>query len=235
LFDENKEVSFSEKLAKKLIAALPMQWWVLDLGGGIKEGVNGGPTVRIEDIVSVPLLALWEGLKAYPWQGPPAVDARGFMSILAESTMDPALEAGQGAAMAGKNFLIVSGDFFHLSTKLGFHFSTVEAFLGDQTAENYVWFYFKGGAADRQRKEQRSFLIQNILETYHFWVQVKGDMLSARLERQEKTCLIDRLKVLGYLILHTRQLDMVLGDAGRVNWYRDKMLKELSTLSLTSQ
>jgi pyruvate,water dikinase len=111
---------------------------------------------------------------------------------------------------------------------LGFHFSTVEAFLGDRVAENYVWFYFKGGAADRQRKEQRTQLIKTILERFHFWVQIKGDMISARLERREKGYLVERLKVLGYLILHTRQLDMVLADSGRVNWYLDKMLKELS-------
>ena len=227
LFDDNKEVSFSEKLAKKLISDLPMQWWVLDLEGGIRPGQDG-PTLGIEDITSFPLLALWEGLKAFPWQGPPAVDAQGFLSILAESAMDPSLEDGQGSTLAGKNYLIVSRDFFHLSTKLGFHFSTVEAFLGDRVAENYVWFYFKGGAADRQRKEQRTLLIKTILERFHFWVQLKGDMISARLERREKGYLVERLKVLGYLILHTRQLDMVLADSGRVNWYLDKMLKELS-------
>ena len=227
LFDYNKEVSFSEKAAKKLISDLPMQWWVLDLEGGIRPGQDG-PTLGIEDITSIPLLALWAGLKAFPWKGPPAVDAKGFLSILAESAMDPSLEGGQGSTLAGKNYLIVSRDFFHLSTKLGFHFSTVEAFLGDRVAENYVWFYFKGGAADRQRKEQRTRLIKTILERFHFWVQIKGDMISARLERREKGYLVERLKVLGYLILHTRQLDMVLADSGRVNWYLDKMLKELS-------
>jgi pyruvate,water dikinase len=106
----------------------------------------------------------------------------------------------------------------------------VEAFLGDRVAENYVWFYFKGGAADRQRKEQRSNLIKTILERFHFWIQMKGDMISARLERQEKDYLTERLKVLGYLILHTRQLDMVLSDPGRVRWYVEEMLKDLSTI-----
>jgi pyruvate,water dikinase len=143
--------------------------------------------------------------------------------------MDPALETGQASTLAGKNYLIVSSDFFHFSTNLGFHFSTVESFLGELAAENYVWFYFKGGAADRQRKERRSNLIKMILEKFHFWVQVKGDMLSARLERREKDYLAERLKVLGYLILHTRQLDMVLSDPGRVRWYVEEMLKEIST------
>jgi pyruvate,water dikinase len=116
-----------------------------------------------------------------------------------------------------------------LSTRLGFHFSTVESYLGDLTAENYVWFTFKGGAADRQRKEQRGRLIRMVLEHFHFWVQTKGDWLSARLERQEKELLKDRLKVLGYLILHTRQLDMILGDHSRVKWYLEEMLKEISS------
>jgi pyruvate,water dikinase len=228
LFDDEREVSFSEKLAKKLSDDLPMQWWVIDLDGGLKEGIQG-ETIRLKDVACLPLLALWEGLRAIPWTGPPAMDAKGFMSILAESAMDSSLEAGLGTGYGAKNYVLVSKDFCHLSTRLGFHFSTVEAFLGEKTAESYVWFYFKGGAADRQRKEQRGHLIRLILEKFHFWVQMKGDLLSARLERQEKELLKERLKVLGYLILHTRQLDMVLSDQGRVNWYLEEMLKEIST------
>jgi pyruvate,water dikinase len=228
LFDNKTEVDFSEKFAKKLVSSIPMQWWIIDLEGGTKEEANG-PTIALEDILSVPLLALWEGLSAVPWKGPPPVDTRGFLSILAESTMDTSLEQGLGSGMAAKNFAIISENFCHLSTRLGFHFSTIESYLGDLAAENYVWFYFKGGAADRQRKEQRGHLIRLILEKFHFWVQMKGDLLSARLERQEKELLKERLKVLGYLILHTRQLDMVLSDQGRVNWYLEEMLKEIST------
>jgi pyruvate, water dikinase len=228
LFDDQKEISISEKVAKKLVSQIPMEWWVIDLDGGVREGIDG-PTLQLEDIRSVPLLALWKGLAAVPWKGPPPVDTRGFLSILAESTMDPSLEYGQDSEMSAKNFAIISENFCHLSTRLGFHFSTVEAYLGDQAAENYIWFYFKGGAADRVRKEQRSRLIQIILEGFHFWVQTKGDLLSARLERQEQEILADRLKVLGYLILHTRQLDMVLSNPGKVNHYIEEMLTEIST------
>ncbi|MBA4392962.1 MAG: pyruvate, water dikinase [Desulfobacca sp.] len=228
LFDDKTEIDFSEKFAKKLVSSIPMQWWIIDLEGGTKTGANG-PTIALEDILSVPLLALWEGLAAVPWKGPPPVDTRGFLSILAESTMEPSLEQGLGSGMAAKNFAIISENFCHLSTRLGFHFSTIESYLGDLAAENYVWFYFKGGAADRQRKEQRGHLIRLILEKFHFWVQMKGDLLSARLERQEKELLKERLKVLGYVILHTRQLDMILADQGRVNWYLEEMMKEIST------
>ena len=172
LFDDEREVSFSEKLAKKLSDDLPMQWWVIDLDGGLKEGVHG-ETIRLKDVDCLPLLALWEGLRAIPWQGPPAMDTKGFMSILAESAMDSSLEAGLGTGYGAKNYVLVSKDFCHLSTRLGFHFSTVEAFLGEKTAESYVWFYFKGGGADHYRKEQRGRLIQSLLERFGFWVKVK--------------------------------------------------------------
>lgn len=226
LFDDEQEVSFSEKLAKKLSDDLPMQWWVIDLDGGLKEGVQG-EKIRLQEVECLPLLALWEGLKAIPWKGPPAVDTKGFMSILAESAMDSSLEAGLGTGYGARNYVLVSKDFCHLSTRLGFHFSTVEAFLGDLAAESYVWFYFKGGGADLYRKGQRGNLIRSILEQFGFWVQLKGDIISARLERLDRSLLTSGLKVLGYLILHTRQLDMVLGDPQRVQAYQLKMLQEI--------
>lgn len=230
LFDENKEVPFTQKVARRLISSVPMKWWVLDLDGGTREGTIGN-TLRIKDITCDGMLALWEGLTTFPWKGPPPVDAGGFLSILAESTMKPDLDVSRdGSTLEGQNYLVVTKDFFHLSTRLGFHYSTVEAFLGDRVAENYVWFNFKGGAADRQRKEQRSTLIRTILERFHFWVQSRGDMVSARIERQEKGYTMDRLKVLGYLILHTRQLDMVLSDAWTVRCYAEQMFKELSSM-----
>ena len=228
LFDDQQEVDFSEKLAKKLTGDLPMQWWVIDLEGGLRPEISGG-TIRLADVLSRPLLALWEGLRAVPWQGPPAVDAKGFLSILAESSMDTSLESGTGSGYGAKNYVLASENFCHLSTRLGFHFSTVEAFLGEQTAESYVWFYFKGGGADLFRKEQRGHLIRSVLEQFGFWVQIRGDIISARLERQDQPTLIRGLQVLGYLILHTRQLDMVLGDQAKVQGYQEKMLREIGT------
>jgi len=229
LFDPDKDPVLSEKFAKKLVSDLPMEWWVIDLEGGIRPD-HQGATLRLEDIVSKPLLALWAGLAAVPWQGPPPLDTRGFLSILAESTMDPSLNYGQDSERGAKNYALISENFCHVSTRLGFHFSTVEAYLGEQAAENYLWFYFKGGAADRIRKERRIRLIQGVLERFHFWVQVKGDMLSARLERQEKEVLERGLKVLGYLILHTRQLDMVLSDPIKTDQEQEKMVVQLERL-----
>ncbi|MBW2737679.1 MAG: hypothetical protein JRE64_02285 [Deltaproteobacteria bacterium] len=124
---------------------------------------------------------------------------------------------------------MISKNFCHLSSRFGFHFSTVEAFFGEKAAENYICFNFSGGAADDVRRARRTELIKLILEKFDFWVKIKSDTLFARLERQKVPFLKERLKVLGHLVMHTRQLDMVLSNSGRVNNYLEKTLKELSS------
>jgi len=70
-------------------------------------------------------------------------------------------------------------------------------------------------------------LIKEILGRYGFRVGQKADALSARIEKRPSDYLLARLKVLGYLLMHTRQIDMVMGDQGMVDHYRDKMTSDL--------
>ncbi|MBW2646164.1 MAG: pyruvate, water dikinase [Deltaproteobacteria bacterium] len=228
LFDFKRDTSFPGHLAKRLVFNIPMQWWIIDLDGGCREGVEGD-TVGLEDIISSPMLTLWEGITAVPWKGPPPIDTKGFFSVMYGATMDRSLVPGMRSRYAERNYFIISGNFCHLSSRFGFHFSTVEAFFGDKVAENYICFNFNGGGADPVRRERRANLIKLILEKFDFWVQIKGDLVFARLERQEVDFLKERLKVLGHLVMHTRQLDMVLSNSARVNWYVEETLKEIAS------
>ena len=229
LFYLRKDPSFSKYLAKRLVINVPMQWWIIDMGGGCKKEIEGD-TIKLEDIISTPMLTLWEGITAVPWKGPPPIDTKGFFSVMYGATMDRSLVPGVRSRYADRNYLIIAGNFCNLSSRFGFHFSTVEAFFGDRMEENYICFNFNGGAADPARRKRRAELIKLILEKFDFWVQIKGDMVFARIERQKIDFLKERLKVLGYLVMHTRQLDMVLSNKARVNKYVEKMLDEIASI-----
>jgi pyruvate,water dikinase len=228
MFDLGKESHFADKSTKQLVCEVPMQWWVVDLEDGIKEGVKG-KKVKAEEIVSTPFLSLWEGMTALPWRGPPPVDTKGFLSIMFGATMDPSMDPSVRKRFADKNYIIVSKHFCNLNSRLGFHFSTTEAYVGDNPTENYVSFIFKGGAADVDRRVRRVQFVGKLVERFDFRTEIKDDSLLARLEGHDQAYLKERLKVLGHIIIHTRQLDMVMMNEAMVNWYYKDMLKGIES------
>ena len=206
-----------------------LKYWVIDLEDGFKEPVTGR-FVDIGQIASGPMLALWRGMVAVPWAGPPAADAKGFLSVVAGAASNPELDPAMATTFAVKNYFMVSKDFCNLQSRFGFHFCTVEAQAGDDAQENYVSFQFKGGAADLMRRVRRARLVAELLEERDFRVEVREDALFARLEGFDKAATLDRVAVLGYVVIHTRQLDMAMANDGLIAQHRDKMDKDLNGL-----
>ena len=226
MFRFGKENRFPEKSSKQLVCDVPMQFWILDLDDGFHEATDGR-TVKLENIRSVPMLALWRGMVAVPWEGPPPVDAGGFMSVLMEATANPALDPSMGSPYAAKNYFMISSNYASLQSRFGFHFSIVEALVGDRPSENYISFQFKGGAANPERRMMRARFVADLLDEYDFRTDVKEDAAFARLEGYDRPIMESRLMVLGYLVIHTRQLDMVMSDNASRNHYRAKILNDL--------
>ena len=223
-YDANKELS--KNFIKRLVVDVPMQWWVLDLEDGLRQETPDRE-VHLKDIASIPMLALWQGITAVKWEGPPPVDARGLMAIMAQSASQPQLEAAGPGFYANLNYFMISKNFCHLSSRFGFHFSTVEALVGEDQHENFIRFAFKGGGADFSRRLGRSRLVQETLERYHFKVDIKGDSVFARLEDEPKGYMLERLRILGYVSVHTRQLDMVMLNPGQVEYYSQKIIQDI--------
>jgi len=229
MFSTSQAKDFTGTLAKQLKTSVPMQWWVLNLGDGFKKPVKG-KYVTLDNIRSIPMLAIWHGITAIPWEGPPVPDGKGLASLIFQSTLNPDLEPLVASSYSQKNYFMISKDFCHLQSRFGFHFTGIETLAGERTKDNFIRFQFKGGATDLERRKKRAIFIGKILKEYNFEVEIIEDKLDARLDRYEVKPIVKRLKILGYLIIHTRQLDIIMNNSKQVDYYRKKIKKDISLI-----
>jgi pyruvate,water dikinase len=59
---------------------------------------------------------------------------------------------------------------------------------------------------------------------------VNDDNVIARVEGRRTEAMVRRLKILGYLVIHTRQLDMIMTREGIVEHYRQKLTEDIEKM-----
>ena len=201
----------------KLDAALPMDIHLIDLGNGIKEDAAARNTVKVEQIASAPFLSLLQGMLNKEVHGldPRPVNFSGLFSVMKEQSFSP---GHVGERFGDRSYAIIADKYLNFSSRVGYHYSVIDAYCGETINKNYITFTFKGGAADSTRKNRRVRAISLILDQEGFKVNVKGDKVDARLKKYPKSYIESRMDILGRLLIFTRQLDMLMTTEKSVEW-----------------
>jgi CheY-like chemotaxis protein len=205
----------------RLDLAIPLDLILIDLGGGFHHR-SGTARASLDDVASRPLRPLLEALTADGiWETAPAdMDTDGFMSSATRSMALTSPLAGRPT----QNLAIVSGEYLHLSLRLGYHFNIVDAHLGDTVADNYIYFRFAGGVTELTRRSRRAALLKQILEDNGFVTEGREDLVIGRVKGLPPDIMADRMSMIGRLIGFTRQLDVFLRSDGLVDEYVERFL-----------
>ncbi len=209
MFALDVDQALESERVSRLQTDLPLNLFILDLGGGLK--VSGQASVTEDDIISRPFKALLRGFHhpGVSWAGQVAPDLKGFMSVFANTMYDMG-KAERG--LGGKSFAIISDRYLNFNSRLGYHFGIVDAYLSEERNDNYISFQFKGGAAGIERRERRARLLKQILDDLGFKAQTKGDLVQGRLVKYSLMETEETLELAGLLMAFCRQLDLALAS-----------------------
>jgi pyruvate,water dikinase len=223
MFELGEQARHEAAYMVRLKTAIPLNLYLIDLGGGIREE-RRAPFVSPDAIDSIPMQALWRGI-SHPevsWAGPVTIDTRGLYSVVSRSLSAP---APQDSDFWLRTLAIVSKNYLNFSSRLGYHFATIDAYVSDVRNDNYISFRFKGGAADEHRRGLRARFLGAVLEKLDFEAEVTGDLVVGKLWKYPQQLMEDKLDLLGRLMACARQRDMVMGDEQTVAWHIQAFLE----------
>ncbi|MFH0810104.1 MAG: PEP/pyruvate-binding domain-containing protein [Pseudomonadota bacterium] len=207
---------------KRLKVGVPLDLCLIDLGGGLVP--DTGQWVRPEQVISSPLRALLAGMTTpgVRWAGHINIDLKGLISVFANTVFDPA--KGEGP-LGGRSYAIVTANYVNFSSRLGYHFTVVDAYCSSERNDNYVTLRFKGGAADLERRTRRAAFIGRVLQSLGFWVSHKLDLVNARVKKLDSGEIEEKLNMVGRLLGCARQLDVTMVSDATVDHYVNEFLR----------
>jgi len=202
---EYAKISDTAGAGRKLKFNVPLDLILIDIGGGIK-GSASVSEVKPQDIISVPMKAFLDGLSVPgAWDTQPmSVDFGSFMSSLTR-TFSSSMATPK---YVGQNLAVLSKEYVNINLRLGYHFNMIVAYIGENSNDNYAYFRFLGGVTDISRRSRRARLLAEILAKSDFRIDVRGDLVIARIKKLALKMMEEKMKILGLLVAFTRQLDV---------------------------
>lgn len=224
LFDVgDKEARKKGISSRRLISPISLYLFVLDVGGGLSPESLPRKEVEPEHIRSRPFQALWKGMMdpRISWAGRKEINLKGFASVMSSSLSQ---DMGAMRKMGDPNYLLVARDYMNLNIRLAYHYAMVDSLIGPVTENNYVNFRFRGGGGSLQRRDLRARFIRDVLLSYRFNVDLRGDLVTAWLRGYPQPPSEAGLEILGRLMGCARQLDMLMENQSTITHYVERFL-----------
>lgn len=214
----------SPQAARRLVASTPIRLYVLDLGGGVRVTESGPAEVRPQEIASRPFQALWRGVNhpGVSWRREMPASLSGLASVMAGSL---GAQSGVRRALGEKSYLLVAENHMNLNSRLAFHFTLVDACLGDEPNANYISFRFAGGGATRWRRNLRAMFLERVLRSLGFEADRRLDVVNAWHRKGSAEATERALDLLGRLMACSSQLDMYMESEESMEWYVAQFLQ----------
>jgi len=209
--------------AKWLKSEIPLNIMALDLGRAFPVDAERLRTLAPEQIASIPFQAVWRGISdpRVSWAGRKQVSMKGFSSVLVSSLS----ASGAGSRKLGdRNYLLAARDYMNINLRLAYHYTMVDALVGESPENNVVNFRFRGGGAGVERREMRARFLSETLLRSRFAVDRRGDLITAWFRRYPRARCEEALEMLGRLLACSRQLDMLIGSVGIAHEYAERFL-----------
>jgi pyruvate,water dikinase len=222
MFGMHRRVGDLRAAAVQLDVFLPIDLYLIDLGGGLAPGTRGHKVKRTQ-VTSVPMAALLRGMlnRKLPRYGPRPIDLSGFMSVVMQHALS---SPDQDRSFHDPCYALISDAYVNYTARVGYHFSVVDSYCGVTANKNYLNVLFRGGAADHVRRTRRVRAITTILRARGFSAQQQSDSVVGRLSKPDQEETIAQLEMIGTLLQFFRQMDAAMTS--------DEMADEVSAAFL---
>lgn len=206
----------------RLHSQVPIDCRLLDLGGAVRDGVERDE-ITLQDVTSRPLRALWHGMtdSRVAWNVTKPVSLRGFASAIVSYSFD---QDARLRAMGEPSYVFASAEYLNLNSRIGYHFSTVDASITERVESNYASFRFVGGSTGIDQRSRRAELIRRILAARGFETDCRADLVNGRVRFRPAEEMDALLTLLGLLMTYVNHLDMVLVSDTLVQQFAEAFL-----------
>ncbi len=230
MFSLYESAKYEDEHAYPLKFTVPLDIHVIDLGGGLKD-IKGKKQIIPDDIISEPFLSLINGMTApgIKWAGPLPIDLKGFANLLMSNVVD---SSRGDRDLGSRSYAIISDCYMNFFSRLGYHFSRLDAYASNELNNNYINFNFRGGAADPIRRMRRAKIISKVLETLNFSVSHNNDHVLATIRKIPKSSILLLLTEIGRLMGAVRNVDVTLTTDESIQKFVDAFLNGDSSPAL---